>query len=75
MASLWPPDGLYALRCARHFTSQDQIARRVGISVVSYALIEQGRRNPSPRTLTTLARVLKLTPQALTQLLRGVRDG
>ena len=75
MASLGHADGLYALRCARHFTSQAQLAHRIGIAPESYALIEQGRRNPSPRTLTTLARVLKLTPQALTQLLRGVRDG
>jgi transcriptional regulator with XRE-family HTH domain len=46
--------------------TREQLATKAGISHVMLSKIEQGARNPGPKTTLRLAKVLKTTPEVLT---------
>jgi transcriptional regulator with XRE-family HTH domain len=49
--------------------SQEVLAERAGVSVATIGALEQGRRQPHPRTLAVLAAALELPPAEHTALL------
>jgi transcriptional regulator with XRE-family HTH domain len=56
---------LYALRIA-HGWSQQELARRVGVSCNTIGCLERGQQGTSSGTLARLARVLRVSQARLT---------
>ncbi|MFI0220243.1 helix-turn-helix domain-containing protein [Streptomyces lydicus] len=55
---------------SRRATSQEQVARKVGMSQPWYAQLERGQRRGTVEQLDRISRVLRMTPRARTALFR-----
>lgn len=54
-----------------HALTQEQIAKLIGINRCLYNQIENGKTDISNRTIQKIAKVLKITPDTIVDLIKG----
>lgn len=50
--------------------TQDEMAKFIGISRITYNNLESGKRKPYPHTLRTITEKLKIDPRCIKEIMR-----